>query len=89
MKKDVVIGLGEIGKPIMKLLEKAIQTEGYDTNPKLNPNKKSKKDQEIELLHICIPYNHKFNTETLQYAKKYTPKTIITKYFLLKNILKK
>ena len=77
MKKDVVIGLGEIGKPIMKLLEKAIQTEGYDTNPKLNPNKKSKKDQEIELLHICIPYNHKFNTETLQYAKKYTPKAII------------
>ena len=41
MKKDVVIGLGEIGKPIMQLLEKAIQTEGYDTNPKLNPNQKS------------------------------------------------
>lgn len=77
LKKDVVIGLGEIGKPIMQILEKSIQTEGYDINPQLYSNKKSKKDHEIEFLHICIPYNQKFNTDILQYAKKYAPKAII------------
>ena len=32
MKKDVVVGLGEIGTPILKLFSKNSQTIGYDIN---------------------------------------------------------
>ena len=40
MKKDIVIGLGEIGVPILKLISKAVPTVGYDINPKLMDKKK-------------------------------------------------
>ena len=34
-EKDVVVGLGEIGTPILKLLSKSQNVVGYDINPKL------------------------------------------------------
>ena len=39
-KKDVIVGLGEIGKPILKVLSKNKTAVGYDINSKLmNKNK--------------------------------------------------
>ena len=38
--KDVVAGLGEIGKPILKLLSKSQIVVGYDINSKLMDQKK-------------------------------------------------
>ena len=35
LKKDIVIGLGEIGTPIYKLFSKSFTVEVYDINPKL------------------------------------------------------
>ena len=35
MKKDVVVGLGEIGSPILKLLSKKQITVGYDLDKRL------------------------------------------------------
>ena len=35
--KDVVVGLGEIGKPIFRLISKSVKTVGHDKNPKLIP----------------------------------------------------
>ena len=35
MKKDVIAGLGEIGKPIFKLLSKGNTVVGFDLNPDL------------------------------------------------------
>ena len=35
LKKDIVIGLGEIGTPIYKLFSKSFTIEVYDINPKL------------------------------------------------------
>ena len=32
MKKDIVAGIGEIGKPILKLLSKNSITVGFDSN---------------------------------------------------------
>jgi UDP-N-acetyl-D-mannosaminuronate dehydrogenase len=43
MPKDIVIGLGEIGLPIFKLLSKGFPTAGYDLDPKLMKNKKFEK----------------------------------------------
>ena len=40
MKKDVVVGLGEIGKPILKLFSKTETIVGYDLDKNLmNINK--------------------------------------------------
>ena len=35
MKKDIVVGIGEIGKPILKLLSKQNTTVGFDARPNL------------------------------------------------------
>ena len=39
-KKNIVVGLGEIGKPILKLFSKHDLVIGYDVNPKLMNKKK-------------------------------------------------
>ena len=56
-KKNVVAGLGEIGKPILQLLSKQIITVGYDINKKLMDRKKFEKyiENKTSILHICIP----------------------------------
>ena len=41
MKKDVVVGIGEIGKPILKLLSKNNTIIGFDLNPDLVDQKKN------------------------------------------------
>ena len=61
-KKDVIVGLGEIGKPILKVLSKNKTAVGYDINSKLmNKNKFDNYDKlDTEFLHVCIPFSNKF-----------------------------
>ena len=40
MKKDIVAGIGEIGKPILKLLSKDNIVVGFDLNPGLMDKRK-------------------------------------------------
>ena len=40
--KDVVAGLGEIGKPIFKLISKSVKTVGYDKKTKSMPKSNQK-----------------------------------------------
>ena len=40
--KDVVVGLGEIGKPIFKLISKSVKTVGYDKKTKSMPKSNQK-----------------------------------------------
>ena len=40
MKKDIVAGIGEIGKPILKLLSKNNVTVGFDLNSNLMDQRK-------------------------------------------------
>ena len=62
LKKDIVVGLGEIGLPLRKLLSKSFIVEGYDINSKLIPkNLKKNELLPVRFLHICIPYAKKFN----------------------------
>ena len=76
--KDVVAGLGEIGRPILQLISKGTTTLGYDKNPKLN-TKSSKKFSSLEtnFLHICIPFSGKFTSNVVALNKKYNPKGIV------------
>ena len=44
MKKDIVVGLGEIGAVLHKLFSKYFIVEGYDINPKLIPKNLKKNE---------------------------------------------
>ena len=70
LKKDIVIGMGEIGLPIFKLLSKKIPTDGFDKVEKLNSNKFSN-IKHIEFLHICIPFSKNFEKSVIQLFKKF------------------
>ncbi len=77
--KDVVVGLGEIGSPILRLLTKTKLAVGYDINEKLMDTKKFKKYEDIEtsFLHICIPYGNNFNSNVLSLNEKFKPECIV------------
>jgi hypothetical protein len=76
--KDVVGGLGEIGKPIFTLISKYVKTLGYDKNPKLIPiSNKKYADLPTRFLHICIPYNKSFNSGIKKLTAKFSPRGII------------
>ena len=79
MKKDVVVGLGEIGYPILKFLSKNQITVGYDVDERLMNKSKFKKFQETQtsFLHIAIPVTSKFELNILQLYKKFRPECIV------------
>ena len=78
LKKDIVIGLGEIGIVLYKLFSKSFIVEGFDINPKLIPkNLKKNELLPIRFLHICIPYAKNFNLQILKLEKKFRPQGII------------
>jgi len=79
MKKDVVVGLGEIGYPILKFLSKKQITVGYDIDERLMNKSKFKKfqDTQTSFLHIAIPVTSKFELNILQLYKKFKPECIV------------
>ena len=79
MKKDIIVGLGEIGNPILQLISKATIAIGYDINPELVDKKQSEKYKDIKthFLHICIPFNDNFFQNVLKLEKKFKPESIV------------
>jgi len=77
MKKDIVIGLGEIGLPIFKLISKNFPVEGIDKIKKFNKQKTSLKSHTVDLMHICIPFSKKLLSIIKKYEEKYEPKVIV------------
>ena len=79
MKKDIVVGIGEIGKPILKLLSKNNIVVGFDLNPDLMDERKFEKYKNLQtsFLHITIPVSSKFESILLQLYKKFKPECIV------------
>ena len=79
MKKDVVVGIGEIGKPILKLLSKSNITVGFDSNPDLMDKRKFEryKNLQTSFLHVTIPVTDKFINNVLRLYKKFQPECIV------------
>jgi len=79
MKKNVVAGIGEIGKPILKLLSKNSITVGFDLNRDLMDERKFEKYKNFNtiFLHIAIPATGKFINNILKLHKKFQPECII------------
>lgn len=77
--KDVVVGLGEIGGPILRLVSKSKIAVGFDINSKLVNKKKLEKYNSLEtaFLHVCIPYNDKFIKNVISLKNRFSPKGIV------------
>ena len=79
MKKDIVVGIGEIGKPILKLLSKNNIVVGFDLKPDLIDERKFEryKNLQTSFLHVAIPVSSKFESNLLQLYKKFKPECIV------------
>ncbi len=65
--KVVVVGLGEVGKPLFELLSGCYDTVGVDISP-------MDKIEQVDILHICYPYEIKdFIGETARYIDYFKP----------------
>lgn len=73
MAKALVIGMGEVGEPLWKMLVKA-----YGANEvKARDIKPAWMNFTFEFLHICFPQNQNFIDNVVKYAQIYKPQQII------------
>ena len=79
MKKDIVVGLGEIGNPILKILSKNGLVVGFDIDEKLMNSKKFNRflKMNTSFLHICIPFGKKFQDNVYSLYSKFDPECIV------------
>lgn len=89
--KQIIAGLGEIGTPMLKLLQKYENVVGYDINSKLMNQKKFEKfkNYDTKFLHICIPFNNKFLKNTIDLSNTFKPKIIVIHSTISPNTTKK
>jgi UDP-N-acetyl-D-mannosaminuronate dehydrogenase len=65
--KVVVVGLGEVGKPLLELLSEHYDTVGVDIIP-------IEGIKSVDVLHICYPFEiPDFIGETVRYIERYKP----------------
>ena len=65
--KVVVVGLGEVGKPLFELISQHHDTVGVDVSP-------VDSIEDVDILHICFPYEIKdFVGESARYIELYKP----------------
>lgn len=78
IKKDIVVGLGEIGRPILNIISKTNLAVGYDINPKLVDKKFHKyENSKTRFIHICIPYTDTFLNNVIELYEKFHPSAIV------------
>jgi UDP-N-acetyl-D-mannosaminuronate dehydrogenase len=65
----LVVGLGEVGGPLLTVLQRAHQAAGRDLE-----------DQEfhgVEILHACFPFGENFVEVVSKYVTKYAPRVVV------------
>ena len=68
----MVVGLGEIGKPLLEVLSKHHETVGVDISPP------AESPGDIDVMHVCYPFKiDDFIGETVRYMKKYQPRLTV------------
>jgi UDP-N-acetyl-D-mannosaminuronate dehydrogenase len=68
----VVVGLGEVGKPLYDLISRHHKTTGVDISPPPADIKG------VDVLHICFPFQIKdFVGEAARYAELFSPRLVI------------
>ena len=67
--KVVVVGLGEIGKPLLQLISERHEVIGVDISPVGQVDN-------VDVLHVCYPFQIKdFIGETARYIEFFKPST--------------
>jgi len=91
LKKQIVVGVGEIGEPIFKLLSKGDLVVSYDIDPKKYDIKKFKKYENLKtsFLHICIPFTKNFIENVISLHSKFNPEIIVIHSTISPNTTKK
>jgi len=80
---DLVIGLGEIGKPLKEILQKTYPVIGRDVESVEIP-------KDVRGLHICYPYQGgDFVETTTSYIKQYQPELTIVHSTLIPGTMRK
>jgi UDP-N-acetyl-D-mannosaminuronate dehydrogenase len=70
-EKVLVIGVGEIGKPLLELIREKYEAYGLDIKP-VEPI------PECEIMHLCFPYDgENFIQQSLRYIARYRPSLVI------------
>ncbi|MHC1591783.1 MAG: Rossmann-fold NAD(P)-binding domain-containing protein [Candidatus Helarchaeales archaeon] len=72
MINHLIIGRGEIGLPLSKIL----QAESYDIKDGEKTIKKYMKE-EIKFLHVCFRHSNDFRQQVIEYVKKLNPKCLV------------
>lgn len=68
----VIVGLGEVGRPLLQLLSKHYKTIGVDLVPPDGPVGR------VDVLHICFPFEIKdFIGETARYIELFKPRLTV------------
>jgi UDP-N-acetyl-D-mannosaminuronate dehydrogenase len=68
----VVVGLGEVGRPLLELLSKRYQVVGVDITPPSAPVGK------VDVLHICFPFEiPDFVGESARYIELFQPEVTV------------
>ena len=63
----VIVGLGEVGKPLLEIMKSGYQTFGVDINQPASVS-------ECDVMHICFPFqNGTFVGQVLEYIHQYRP----------------
>ena len=63
----VIIGLGEVGKPLLEIMKSRYQTFGVDINQPASISR-------CDVMHICFPCESgKFATQVVEYIRQYQP----------------
>jgi len=67
---DLVVGLGEIGNPILKLLKnRNFKVDGYDICIIKSKKFLNKESKYYEVIHICIPDSDDFVDKVIKYGR--------------------
>jgi UDP-N-acetyl-D-mannosaminuronate dehydrogenase len=68
----VVVGLGEVGLPLLELLSQHYDVMGVDLAPPADPL------QQVDVLHICYPFEiPDFVGETVRYVEMFKPRLTV------------
>ncbi len=71
-KKIVVVGLGEVGRPLLELLSTNYNAIGVDITPPSDPI------GAVDVLHLCFPYEIKdFIGESARYIEMFKSKVTV------------
>ncbi len=70
--KVMVVGLGEVGKPLLEVLSKHYETVGVDITPPLGLS------EPIDVMHVCYPFRiPDFAGETIRYIQRFKPRITV------------